>query len=452
MTDRFWGALSGSVFGATLPAPDIRHDGALASPFHVSALLAETTGIAGAAMAVLRGQTTDVVGVDGRLCSLWADTSCAPIGWTPPGAWDALSSLFRGADGWIRLHTNAAHHRAAALSVLGPLVDKPAVEAEIARHRVAELEDRIIAAGGAAAQMMAPEAWLEHPQGQAVAREPIVHWDTKPTPAPERLRRADFSGDRPLAGLRVLDLTRVLAGPVATRLLAGFGAEVLRIDPAHWLDTGLLQDTTVGKRCAGLDLRQADDRTRFDTLVRGADLLVHGYRHGALAGLAYGEETLSRLNPGLLEVSLNAYGWTGPWAGRRGFDSLVQVSTGIADVCRDGDDRPGKLPVQALDHASGYLMAACAVEALRRARDGSVTTARVSLARMAHLLQSAGRDAQAQAELRPAIDADFADNVEPSDWGDLRRLRPPVSVPGAPMRWDVPSGELRRHAAAWRDI
>lgn len=160
---------------------------------------------------------------------------------------------------------------------------------------------------------------------------------------------------RPLAGIKVLDFTRVLAGPVATRFLAGLGADVLRIDPPEWDEPGVVPDVILGKRCARLDLHTAEDRRVFEALLARADIVVHGYRPGAMARLGYDEGERRTINPGLVDVSLCAYGWTGPWAGRRGFDSLVQMSIGIAEAGMRWQqaERPVPLPVQALDHATG---------------------------------------------------------------------------------------------------
>jgi crotonobetainyl-CoA:carnitine CoA-transferase CaiB-like acyl-CoA transferase len=201
-----------------------------------------------------------------------------------------------------------------------------------------------------------------------------------------------------LKDVRVLDLTRVLAGPVATRFLAGFGANVLRIDPPWWSEPGVEPEVTIGKRRAGLDLRNVDDRSRFEALLARADVLIHGYRPGALDGLGLGASRRREIAPALIEVSLNAYGWTGPWRGRRGFDSLVQMSSGIADegMRRTEAAYPVPLPVQALDHATGLLMAAAALRALRLRRDtGKVLSARLSLARTAAMLTGCGARAAA---------------------------------------------------------
>ena len=446
----FWEKLSLAVFGEYIASPDIRFNARLAGPLPVSELLAETVGLAGIALARLCARPFEQVEVDGRLCVFWGLTSCRPIGWTPPEPWDPLSTYFRGADGWIRLHANAPRHKTAVLRVLGGVETREAVADAISRRPVAVLEREIIAENGAAARMIPWRAWQEHAQGRAVAQSPLVEWTEKPVAAPDRLRHADFGSERPLSGIRVLDLTRVLAGPVATRMLAGFGAQVLRIDPPDWDDPGLLQDTTIGKRCAELDLKSSAGRSRFEDLLSKADILVHGFRPGALGRLGYDSASLDRINPARIEASLSAYGWHGPWAGRRGFDSLVQFSSGIADICGDGRGKPGMLPLQALDHAAGHVMAASLLEALHRARAGRIVSARICLARIAMLLCQARRESPLPAFLPPLRNADFSSAIECSDWGRLKRLRPPLSVPGVPLRWDIPSGNLRRHPPEWK--
>jgi crotonobetainyl-CoA:carnitine CoA-transferase CaiB-like acyl-CoA transferase len=257
---------------------------------------------------------------------------------------------------------------------------------------------------------------------------------------------------RPLAGLRVLDLTRVLAGPVATRLLAGYGADVLRIDPPAWDEPGVIPEVTLGKRCARLDLEDGTARRRFEALLSQADILFHGYRPGALDGLDYGAAARRALSPGLIDVSLSAYGWSGPWATRRGFDSLVQMSAGIAEagmLWRQAD-KPVPLPVQALDHATGYFMAAAAIRAVtRRLDEGSGTEARLSLARTAKLLTDAD-DARPSSPLVSETPADLSPFIEHTDWGNARRLMPPAAVAGVAMEWTQPARRLGSAVPEWQ--
>jgi hypothetical protein len=451
--------MSAETFAATIRAAlgsapgtgalTITGTGTLPSAFPVTDLAAGSVAAAGLAIADLVGTVgaTPAVSVDRRLASLWFRTSLRPIGWALPDLWGPVAGDYRTRDGWIRLHTNAPHHRAAAERVLGAQADRAGMAAAVAGWDKSDLEAAIVAEGGCTAEMRSVEAWAAHPQGAAVAAEPLVAFD------PGAAARSDWKPEpaRPLAGLRVLDLTRVLAGPVATRFLAGFGAEVLRIDPPGWNEPGVEADVTLGKRCARLDLRREADRNRFEALLTGADILVHGYRPEALDRLGYGAAARRALSPGLIDVSLDAYGWTGPWAGRRGFDSLVQMSCGIAEAGQAwrNADRPVPLPVQALDHATGYLLAAAAIRLLeRRLRDGRAGAARLSLARTARLLLDAERTGSMEA-FAPETDDDFDAGVEATPWGPAHRLRPPLAVAGAPVRWSLPARRLGTDRPAW---
>ena len=444
----------------TRPVVELPPGGTLPSAFAVSDLAQASIGAAGAALAQLiaTGDGDEpAVTVDRDLASAWFAWSLRPDGWSVPDAWDPVAGDYAGNDGWIRLHTNAPHHRAAALAVLGTPGDRVAVADAVARWSVGDLESAVVDAGGVAASLRPIAAWDAHPQGIAVAGEPLIQVERasvhmKRTSAPSELETGGVDSTRPLAGVRVLDLTRVLAGPVATRLLAGWGADVLRIDPPEWDEPGIVPEVTVGKRCARLDLTTDDARQRFLRLLDSADVLVHGYRPGALEGLGLGRGVRQAARPGLVDVSLDAYGWTGPWATRRGFDSLVQMSSGIAHagmVAASGD-RPVPLPVQALDHATGYLLAACALTGLTGRRgDGRGSRWRTSLAAMARLLVDTGVTTSIEGDgIHPTGPAAGAP-IEHTVWGDARRLPPPVEVDGAPLRWDLPAGPLGSADPAW---
>lgn len=419
--------------------------------FAVTDLARATVGMAGlklARLAGLRQAERHGIVVDPRLVAFWFSTTVRPDGWQLPGIWDAVAGDYRSADGWIRLHTNAPKHRAAALAVLACGPERERVAGAVSGWPAHALEDAIVAAGGCAAEMRDLAGWAGHPQGAAVAGEPLVHWErhqaVSPDPVPAGL-------SAPLAGVRVLDLTRILAGPVATRFLAAFGADVLRIDPPGWDEPAAAPEVTLGKRCAGLDLTATVDRRAFDGLLRQADVLVHGYRPGALDGLGYGPAARRAMNPGLIDVSLNAYGWSGPWAGRRGFDSLVQMSSGIAahGMMCDGAARPVPLPVQALDHGTGYLMAAAVLHALRlRRTQGVVLSARLSLARTARLLAGTARPRKAGTWPAP-LAGDLARMVEETAWGPARRVRFPLQIEGIVPVWRHPAGDLRSTPPRW---
>ena len=425
--------------------------GALPSVYPVTDFAAASIAAAGLAAADLieaRGHARPAVAVDRRLASLWFKGTVRPQGWELPPAWDAVAGDYQTADGWIRLHTNAAHHRRAVLRVLGVPAERAEVARAVARWQAGALENAAVDAGGCAAEMRGCAAWAAHNQGSAVAREPVLH--NLATPAAPKPVWPDNPA-RPLAGIRVLDLTRVLAGPAATRFLAGLGADVLRIDPPDWEEASLLAEMTLGKRCARLDLRTRQGRGIFERLLVSSDVLVHGYRSDALELIGLGMERRRMLNPGLVDVALDAYGWNGPWRTRRGFDSLVQMSSGIAHagMVRYGKDRPTPLPVQALDYGAGYLLAAAALNGLtRRLTGGGGSQMRTSLARMAALLVSGAEEAGEAPEARE-MPGDFDEKIEMTAWGPALRLKPPVAIAGAPLRWDISAGELGMAKAEW---
>ena len=424
----------------------------LPSCFPVTDLAVAAIGAAGLATAELLGLagTPPRVAVDRHLASAWFSplSSLRPEGWTLPDGFDPIAGDHRAADGWVRIHTHSPRHRAAALAVLGCADDRQAVADAVAGRPAVALETVILDAGGCAAAMRHGAEWRAMAPGQAVQAAPLIALERG-----EVLPPPPWSPDpaRPLAGIRVLDLTRVLAGPVATRMLAGLGAEVLRIDPPDWEEPALVPDVTPGKRCARLDLRQPADRARFEALLAEADILVHGYRPAALARLGYDLAARRGRNPRLIDIALCAYGWTGPWAGRRGFDSLVQMATGIAaaGMAWRGAAKPVPLPVQALDHATGYLLAAAAIRGLlARQAEGVAMAARLSLARTAATLA-----AHAGPPPGPAFsglnDADYAPGTERMAWGPARRLRPPLRIGDAALRWASPAAALGSSPAAW---
>lgn len=426
--------------------------GSLVSRFPVTALAVASIASAGAALRDLCEEafaSRPAMTVDRRLASFWFHSSVRPLGWTIPGPWDPIAGDYRCRDGWIRLHTNAPLHRAAAERVLGAHADKEAMARAVAPWGKSELEQAVVDAGGCAAEMRSITEWASHPQGQAVAAEPLVQRQTWPATTSGWPPR--FDPARPLAGVRVLDLTRVLAGPVASRFLAGYGAEVLRIDPPLWDEPAVVAEVAVGKRLARLDLRSSTGQARLRELLRQADLLLLGYRADALDRLGFGPAERAAMAPDLVEVAIDAYGWSGPWAARRGFDSLVQMSSGIADAGMQWRhaDKPHPLPVQALDHATGYLMAAAAVRGIRQRRHGTIERSRLSLARTAKLLVDCEHLASDDEPLAAETDEDRAPDIERTGWGEARRLRPPLVIEGVPMRWDLPARPLGSDPAAF---
>jgi hypothetical protein len=344
-----------------------------------------------------------------------------------------LSRFWRTADGWLRLHGNYPHHRAAAASVLGS-DDVEAVGTAALGWRAEELESAVVAAGGAAAAVRTPEGWAGSAQGRAVTELPLLSLGPAAEGPPRRPEPR---------GLRVLDLTRVIAGPVATRVLASHGADVLRVDGPRLPDLrdGLV-DTGVGKRHVVLDLAEARDRAAVEELAAAADVVVQGYRPGAMEAFGMDPAALAQRHPHLVVVRLSAWGLRGPWAARRGFDSLVQAATGIATVTGTPEE-PGALPAQALDHATGYLAAATVLAALTRQRDeGGGWYGELSLAQTAHWLLAAPRNASVPG---PAVDPEpYLQTLDSPD-GPVTVVAPP----GSP-RW-TSAAVLPPHAdPVWR--
>jgi crotonobetainyl-CoA:carnitine CoA-transferase CaiB-like acyl-CoA transferase len=368
---------------------------------------------------------------------------------------DKTVGVYRTGDGrWIRLHTNLPHHRAGTLKLLGADYDRASVQRAIDGWEAFKLEDTAAAAGLVVTATRSFAEWDAHPQGRAVASLPLFTIEKIGDAAPQPLP----SGDRPLAGVRVLDLTRVIAGPVCGRTLAAHGADVLNITAAHLpAMEALVIDTHRGKLTAQIDLREALGRDRLAGLLREADIFVQGYRPGAIAQYGFSAEEAARMKPGIVCVSLCAYGHDGPWAGRRGFDSLVQNADGLNLAEAEASGRTGPnpepmpLPAQALDHATGYLMTLGAMTALkRRATEGGSWHVRCSLAQTGHWVRHLGRIEGGLACPNPSFD-DVRDLTEDSasGFGRLTAVRNSAVMSETPVRWLRPSMPLGSHAPEW---
>jgi crotonobetainyl-CoA:carnitine CoA-transferase CaiB-like acyl-CoA transferase len=368
-----------------------------------------------------------------------------------PELWDKIAGTYRCRDGrWVRIHTNFPHHRDGVLSLLGCAYDRAAVQRSLEGWDAVAFEAAAADAGLAVAAMRSFAEWDAHPQRQALARLPVLSIEKigdAPTECPP-------PADRPLSSIRVLDLTRVIAGPVCGRCLAAHGADVMLVTAAHLPSMPpLVIDSGRGKLSAQLDLREASGRGSLKGLLGSADVFVQGYRPGAIAQFGFGPEDAARMRPGIIYVSLSAYGHKGPWAKRRGFDSLVQTTSGfnVAESEVAGIDGPKPLPAQVLDHASGYLMAFGAMTALgRRAREGGSWHVRVSLARTGHWLRGLGRVDGGLACEDPSFE-DVSDRLEESEsgFGRLTAVRHAAEMAETPARWARPSVPLGTHEAAW---
>lgn len=422
-------------------------EGALISCFPVTELAAASIATAGIALKTLLSRPGAPLSIDQRLASYWFSASHFPVNRAPAALWDEFAGDYATVDGWVRLHTNAAHHRQAMERVLGVSKNKATLSQQVAHWGKTELEEAIVAAGGCAAAMLTHDEWLKHPHGKTVSAEPLFWQEYHAEVSRPELT---LPPARPLAGIRVLDLTRIIAGPVGTRFLAGLGAKVLRLDPPEWEEPTLVEEVTLGKRCARLDLRSSEGREQFKALLGEADVLVHGYRADALESLGFDAETLQAISPGLVDVSLNAWGWCGPWRNRRGFDSLVQMSSGIAEAGQrwKKTERPHPLPLQALDHATGYLIAAAVLKGLKvRHEQHRGYSARLSLARTAALLMS--HPAGDHTALAAINTHDFQPLIEWSEFGMGNRLKFPLTLAGTPVIWATPPAALGSAKAAW---
>jgi CoA-transferase family III len=421
----------------------------LPSVFPVTAAASAAVGVATLAAAELwraRGRGAAEVAVDSRHAALAcrSERFTQIAGRDVEDVWGPVSGDYATRDGWVRLHGVFRRHRDAALRALGARpgeADRDTVRGLVARWSSLSLEDAVLREGGAAGALRPAAAWRASAPGLELAHQPLV--GLLPLGGNDGDRPPPSDIDRPLTGYRILDLTRVIAGPVAGRFLAAYGADVLRVDAPDSDDhPQVVADTTVGKRSTLLDLRQDADRHRFDALVRKADAVLCAYRPGALDDLGYDPATLARLRPGMVVGTLSAYGSAGPWGGRRGFDSIVQMTSGLADEGRvaTGADRPVPLPCQLLDHASGYLLAAGVLAGLTRrcgAYLGGGWQVSVSLARTASWLDALGRGGSLDApDPGPALPDDLAVDLQ-GYHGASRHIGCPGLIVGAAPHWDT---------------
>jgi crotonobetainyl-CoA:carnitine CoA-transferase CaiB-like acyl-CoA transferase len=433
-------------------------DPVLPSSFRVGTSAQVSIAAAGLAAAEVWRQRTgraQTVSVDMRHAAVeFRSERYMRLGGKPPGrVWDKIAGVYRTGDGrYVRLHTNFPHHREGMLALLECDYDRDAVQAALAKWEGEKFETAAAGAKLVATMTRSPGEWAAHPQGKAVAGLPLIEI-TRIGEAPARPLPA--AADRPLSGVRVCDLTRVIAGPVCGRTLAAHGAEVMRITAPHLPAIPMLDiDTGRGKLSAALDLRATDDREQLASLLREAHVFVQGYRPGGIAAFGFSPEACAEIKPGIVAVTLSAYGHAGPWAPRRGFDSLVQNTNGINHAEAEAAGiaaGPKELPAQALDHASGYLMAFGAMMALaRKAREGGSWHVRVSLAQTGHWIANLGRLAHGFDCADPRQE-DVQDLLEEMDTplGRLTYVRHAAQLSETPARWERPPVPLGSHAPVW---
>ena len=429
-------------------------DPVMPSSFAVGTV-AQTT-IAAAALAAcelghLRGQSRQTVSVDMTHAALECTAWFSLNGQVPP-MWDKFSGAYRCADGWVRIHTNFAHHRDGALRLMG-LDAATASRADaggfMRKQSALAFEQAAADAGLVVAAIRTFDEWDASPQGQAVAKQPLISFE-KIGHAPPRALPALPLSAKPLHGLRVLDLTRILAGPVCGRQLAAYGADVMLVNAPHLSNIDSIAETSRGKLSCFIDLRSSAGQAALQQLAQTAHVFVQGYRPGALAVFGFDAAALTKQSPGIVCVSLSAYGDQGPWGKRRGFDSLVQSAMGFnhAESEAAASDSPKPLPVQILDYGTGHLMAYATAAALQKQQqEGGSWHVRLNLARTGQWLRSLGRISNGLATKMP----DRAPYLETaaSGYGKLVVVKHSAHMSATPPGWVRPSMPPGTHAAVW---
>jgi crotonobetainyl-CoA:carnitine CoA-transferase CaiB-like acyl-CoA transferase len=454
LTTDLWKELGGPP--ARVDRLQVTGQASLVCPFPVSDLASAAVaviGLAAAELAETTGAAAAPVTVDRVLSSAWCrHASSVPLRpRSSTSVWTSISKEYRTRDGrWIRFQANYARPRARILKTLGVSEDVDEISRAVLAHDADDLEAAIVDNGGTVAASRSISEWLAHPQGLAVTGERLLDSE------PNGVTRSTWepTPGRPLAGIKVLDMTRVLAGPTATSVLAGLGAEVLRIEAPDGDELGASGDYLLGKRWAILDAGSREGRERLLSLMADADVFVHGYRPGALDDLGLSPDVRSATRPGLVEATLDAYGWTGPWRDRRGFDTLLQFSTGLAvahtqwaqeDPGRTIDSlgapadlsRPRLLPIQVLDYVAGFLLAAAALRGLtRRLRSNEGSRSRTALARIANKLIRDGEVEASTTAIKLPLDGPFEGRIITTPTGPVRRLLFPVETANAPVYWE----------------
>ncbi|WP_019179534.1 CoA transferase [Microbacterium yannicii] len=430
-------AHGGSPWASQLPVGTLAADSVALASLAVNAASAERFGVDVAPVRVNRS----------RMAASFGSERVLRVNGEAPSVWAPLSGFWMAADGWVRTHANYPHHERALRVLLGVegAAGKPEVAAAIQGWSAVELEDAAAQFGAVVGAVRTADRWREHPHGRIVDQAPLVQRTRFDGAAP----RGWTPGDAPLSGVRVLDLTRVIAGPIAARDLAFAGAEVLRVDSPALEETGWIHlDTGQGKRSTLLDLRERADAETFDALLSRADVVVTGYRPGSLSRFGLDPESLADRHPGLVTASVSAWGTTGRWAGRRGFDSIVQAVSGIAMTESADGFTPGALPVQALDHSTGHFLASAIVLALvEQRRVGGSIDVQMSLARTAKALLTSTDDVEDAAPdvVLPFVERQFTDGRLSS----LTYAPPVLAFTGAPSDYQRVGGRWGVDEAEW---
>jgi crotonobetainyl-CoA:carnitine CoA-transferase CaiB-like acyl-CoA transferase len=376
----------------------------------------------------------------------------------PDGEWKAVDSPsmahmrtitqpWRTKDGrWYLPHFNLPHLHDRVIGVLQCGSNAEAVAKAVAQWDSHDLEEAVAAARACGSIVRSNAEWLEHPHGKVLASRALVDiekiGESDPMPFPK--------GERPLSGIRGLDLTRILAGPIAARTLAEHGADVLMVTARHLPQVPEhVMDTSHGKRSCFLDLTKTDDVATIKKLVKSADVFSQGYRPGIMDKHGLTPEQLAKERPGIIYLSISAYGHGGPFSNRGGWEQIAQCSTGI---CLDnGDERPKLLPASACDYTTGYNGAYGVLLALaRRAREGGSYHVRVSLCRSGMYIYRQGKVQYPKSDMTLSQAELNSIMVESkTGHGTLRHLAPVLRLSETKPYWDKTTPLLGSSAPAW---
>jgi CoA transferase family III len=385
-----------------------------------------------------------------------------------PYSFSAVGGVHRTQDGYVRIHDGFPHHRDGAFRLLGLNTDasKQDVAAAALKWKALDLESRGIEKGLVIAALRSFEEWDKSPQAPFVASFPIsvkrLHSKTVPGVSPNgslfQIQRLNVPPTKCLQGLRVLDLSRVIAAPLAGKTLAAHGADVLWVTSPKLPDIPEVDiDIGRGKRTIQLDLHIKEDRETLMDLAQEADVFLQGYRPGALEALGFGPEQIAAVNPSIIYANLSAYGSEGPWSQRRGFDSIVQTGSGLnvaeAEHYGQGNIAQRSLPCQALDHGSGYLLATGISTALyKRSIEGGAWIVDVSLAGTMAYLRSlgqwpgnAGFDCEdiRRPEVIPYLE------TKNSGFGELKAVSHSAHLDAMEVGWDIMPKKLGSDKPQW---
>jgi crotonobetainyl-CoA:carnitine CoA-transferase CaiB-like acyl-CoA transferase len=420
----------------------------------IGPLAAAALGASGLAAATLwqqRGGGPQQVGIDMRAATLGMTTATyLRVDDKPVKSWDPITGYYPVRDGgWVYLHGNFPHLRDGLLNLFAVPNDANALRKALTGWSATEVEDAVGARGLCGVVVRDRAAWTAHPQAQATTTLPLIEI-TRIGDAPPR---ALAPGQRPLSGMRVLDLSRVIAGPMATRTLAEHGATVMLVSAPHLPSIeSLVIDTGFGKHSAMVDLTTDAGHATLRGLAGSTDVFLNAYRPGTLEQRGFSAAAMAQLRPGMVYVTISAFSRAGPWAQRRGYDTLVAAASGL--TWNKDHQPPARLPCQPLDYLTGYLGALGAMVALQRqAREGGSWHVQLSLERTAAWIWEMTDQLGFEAAPATAVptEAEISDLYAKSAsvFGQLRFLKPVAQLSLTPAGWDRSPVRLGADPARW---